>query len=238
VDKLQGQQVSTNTISTEFKHIDKTTKKSTTGVLSITLSLYEYANYESVNELECDIKLRIGEEEETKVIGDLDGFVIDRDCATRKGRKLWIAELLQDDEEFEHEQTSELCSAVKTFFTKTGKIRASFNDHADDLKATTIVWVDMFKLYSGDDTWQGKGIGPQIMELFHELIRDQVFKDEETVLCLLRPGRIPDEEIDNIYSDIEVEQKLQASYEKSGYETWVQSNVAEGNNCTYMAQVL
>jgi hypothetical protein len=238
VDKFQGENVLNRQIETAFNHTDKVTKESTSGTLSIELNAYRYANYEAVYQLECDIKLRVGRAKKAKTIGDLDGFVVNPEKTTDKGRKLWVTELLQDSKEFAHAETTEVRDAVQRFFTKGGKPCAAFKEHADKLNAERIVFVDSFKLFTGDDSWQGKGIGPQIMKLFHDMMRDKVFSHKDTVLCLLRPGRIPDDKIGNEYGDVEVEKKLQASYEKSGYETWVQGNAAEENNFTYMAQVL
>lgn len=208
-----------------FEHGD------TKGSLRCVMKIMSYANFESARRLEMKIQLRPEGQNVYQFVGDMIAWFIRKSHNDANGNPAWIKELLNPQEtDFDSE---ELRSMMKTLYTSTGQVQGGLNDHSEELSTMRLIFVDSFELAA---QWQGKRIGPRIMSMFFEIMKGIFPEGDSNLVSVLCPARGSETDLGNEYTDVEVERKLQAQYERSGYRTWLQSEDDAADSVTVMGR--
>jgi hypothetical protein len=229
-----------------FNYTAKKTKTKTTGDMEVETTISPFLDYESVRRVEVSIYLQLDHEDDAVEIGEIVAFVVDKSKKTAKGKPAWIQELLREGLKSDEDDSGELHSAMTKIFTKAGLPRAALRDHENELQSGQILYIDSFTLHSrikvkkGEpkrEAGQGRGIGYKPLGRFLVRMKALCARENEEIVSILSPASSG---VDNPkgYSLLEIEQRLKASYEKSGFETLIQGDEEEEESATYMGRLL
>lgn len=237
-----------------FQHTDRKTNEELSGSAQIVTKILPSNAYAAGRKFEADVMLRLEDEKTATEIGMIVGFVVDKTADSDKGEAAWIVELAKADDQ--DDETDEVRHAVQHFYTKTGTRRAKFKAFTDELDSTQIVYIDAFVLHDpipgraagkgkakskAITTWQGRGVGPQFLQLFLVTMSQKFTQVNGTALCLLSPAASNDSTKGQKLThqqEIEVEDKLIAKYKLSGFEVLVKGSPDVKNSATYMGKLL
>ncbi|KAK5173500.1 uncharacterized protein LTR77_002181 [Saxophila tyrrhenica] len=208
--------------ATHEAHASYTHKKES-GTLRCTINIETFGTYTSIRRLDVDFFLQLANKK-TVTIGELIAWYVRKDELTAKDIPAWIGELLgarakASDENF----TAELRMVSKMLYTKSGEPSDSVQQYSQQLATPRFVFIEMFKLFEDS---RGKGLGPQVLN------------EDDNIVSVLSLARDASTEVANKYTDVQVEQKLQAQYAKSGYATWVQGDPDVDGSVTIMGRIV
>ena len=208
------------------------------GTLSVTLNLQQYKGYKACQRFDLDLFLDMPGED-TEEIGYSIGWVVDKAMQPAKGKKVWIMELLEEDEQGANDETAELRRTIRELFKKSGEPKAKVELLEQELKLDHMVFIDTLLL---EADYRGKGVAQKVVESFHRLVREMIgpeASEEQTLATIiLSPAKSGDVDLENEKTEVEIERGLIKAYEKVDYVVWIKGKEDREDTMTVMGRTL
>lgn len=226
-----SQQAQVSTVLATHETTTQIDRNDVKGTLRCEMHIKRWKAFESVRRLEMDVFLTLDGETEEQNIGELIACFIDKDQKDSANKPVWLRELLiEPDKDVACEEVNMM---MELLYTSSGRVRRPFRNYQDELETSRLVFVDGFEL---KPDWQGRRLGSEIMPMFFSIMDSAYPEDDDAKLVyVLFPARSNSTNFSNGYTDLQVEQRLQAQYERSGFQTWLQG---EGTGATVMGRTL
>lgn len=165
-----------------------------------------------------------------KHVGHLYAYHVDKTKQGDTGDVLWTSEILMVKKD-----KTELQTIFQELFTANGNVKKHVRGYAKQLQHHTILFVDGFVI---EPKYRGKRLAQLALNAFHRLLSaiSKGYAYHGTIV--LSPAANEDQRSDDSKSDAEVERGLIRSYEKSGYEVWLQGDEEKEGSITAMGRVV
>lgn len=201
-----------------------------TGTLTTVIEVQESA-YRCGVFVEAKFSLKMEDDKQARKIGHLYSYRINTKAKDENGKSLFLSEVLTTagDERLEVEKV------MQTIFTKAGNVRAGFKAHRAELDGDSLMFIDTLQL---NEKYHGKGLAQLALSSFHDLLPTLTDPYAFSGTILLSPAASGDYKKKNGKSDVEIENALIRSYEKSDYEVWLKGKEDVEGSITVMGRTI